>query len=81
MVCFIKVTFAFEFKVRYSHEILPSQAFRILYTMPRKDGTRRINDDEWDKHKSHIIQLYIERGKKLEDVANIMTRDHNFTAS
>ncbi|KAI1093256.1 hypothetical protein F5B19DRAFT_156953 [Rostrohypoxylon terebratum] len=49
--------------------------------MPYADGTQRIKDGEWDRHKSHIIQLYLERNHKLEDVVNIMTNDHNFTAS
>lgn len=35
----------------------------------------------WERHRTVIKELYIDKGKRLKDVAEIMKRDHGFDAT
>ena len=36
---------------------------------------------DWDRHRPLIAQLYIEQGKPLKEVVDILERDHGFKAT
>jgi hypothetical protein len=36
---------------------------------------------QWEKHRAIIKELYINKGKRLKDVIEIMKRDHGFNAT
>jgi uncharacterized protein YicC (UPF0701 family) len=35
----------------------------------------------WEKHRAELTRLYIDEGKKLDDVMEEMAREFNFCAS
>jgi hypothetical protein len=43
-------------------------------------GRRRITEEEWMQQKDIIEQLYLEEGKDVKEVRNIMIQDHDFEA-
>ena len=57
---------------------------RIILYNPHSQNQRRcvkIEQDEWTKHQLTLKKLWVLENKTLDDVKNIMTDQHGFTAS
>ena len=39
------------------------------------------SEEEWDRHKDIIRNLYVEENKTLEELMALMLRDHSFRAT
>ena len=53
---------------------------RLRKVKPR-NTRRRISEEEWNKRKAVIERLYIQEGKLLSEVMEIMESEYNFKAS
>lgn len=47
---------------------------------PAKRQYQRISSQQWEKQKPHILDLYMNQQKTLDDVARIMQEEHGFVA-
>jgi hypothetical protein len=57
---------------------------RIILYNPHSQSQRRyvkIEQDEWTKHQSTLEKLWVLENRILDDVKNIMTDQHSFSAS
>jgi len=52
--------------------------FTNITSQPR---SKRIPDEDWERHREEICHHYWKEGKSVEDVRSIMERKHNFCAS
>ena len=55
----------------------PSQGLTLR---PRLKWVQQDNDD-WEAMYPHIQRLYIEQGRRLDDVISVMEREHDFRAT
>lgn len=54
---------------------------RVGATSSRRPKAPTIPDDEWDRVKEHVVDLYGRQNLTLSDVAKKMKRDHGFDAT
>ena len=45
-----------------------------------RGGRRRITEEEWLQHRDTIEQLYLDEGKDVKEVRNIMIQEYDFEA-
>jgi hypothetical protein len=46
----------------------------------KKGAKKRITDDEWAVHRTTISRLYLDEGKDVREVRDIMKREFGFEA-
>lgn len=55
---------------------------KMIVKAPRKEGSHAVLKDEaWNKHLPLFRRLYVDEGKTLKQVMDIMETKHNFKAS
>lgn len=55
---------------------------KMVVKAPQKEGNHAVLKDEaWNKHLSLFRRLYVDEGKTLKQVMDIMETKHNFKAS
>ena len=50
-------------------------------TTPRSPIVYPVVNDPWEGHKDLLQRLYIDEGKRLKDVMELMEKEHKFFAS
>ncbi|KAK5658129.1 hypothetical protein OQA88_2685 [Cercophora sp. LCS_1] len=58
----------------------PNGAFGFV-NAPARYRTPRIAPERWERHRSHITELYLESGKTLAEVVTLMGVNHGFYAN